>query len=238
MKSKQTNMLPFIGGSLITIIIGSGIFLLQRGNNPPVAEANEIVKIYQSLTPKAQSLYYEQSEELTKAVPDRLVELDLLTIGCFAPSKVTNMSVDEPNLGGQCCGVLKDADAYEIQLKALERFIANNGNIALIPRDPYDLTVEHAQELTEFDESTQLTPEQQVLYDEAVEKSHHEGPCCCKCWKWYAMSGLAKELIVEYNWTSDQIAELWDLSSSCGHDEDTNMNQHYEEKEPAHSMNH
>ena len=42
------------------------------------------------------------------------------------------------------------------------------------------------------------------------------------------MSGLAKKLITEYGWDEEQIAELWDLSSSCGHQEDTDMPSHYE----------
>ncbi len=42
------------------------------------------------------------------------------------------------------------------------------------------------------------------------------------------MSGLAKKLIVDYGWDEHQTAELWDTSSSCGHDEDTDMHGHYD----------
>jgi len=68
-----------------------------------------------------------------------------------------------------------------------------------------------------------------------MQMSHHGGPCCCKCWKWHMMSGLGKKLIVDFGWNAKQLAELWDLSSSCGHKEDTNMHQHYRtDSEHAH----
>jgi len=41
------------------------------------------------------------------------------------------------------------------------------------------------------------------------------------------MSGLAKKLIVDSGWNAHQIAQLWDISSSCGHSEDTDMHLHY-----------
>jgi hypothetical protein len=42
------------------------------------------------------------------------------------------------------------------------------------------------------------------------------------------MSGLAKNIIADEGWNAHQVAKLWDLSSSCGHDEDTDMFKHYE----------
>ena len=200
------------------------------GNNDKIT-GNSISDVYASLSPQAKSLYFRQSEELTKPVPERLVELDELTIGCFGPSKILQKSTSDTNLGGQCCGALKDFKAYELQLEALHDFVEENGNIELIPKDPYDISVEHAQRLIQFDKDITLTSSQQIIYDKAMKNSHHGGPCCCKCWKWYMMSGLAKKLIVGSNWNEQQIAELWDLSSSCGHDEDTNMQQHYDTNE-------
>ncbi len=203
-----------------------------------VAEDN-IMNIYNSLSPQAKALYFKQSEELTKPVPERIVELDELTIGCFGPAQVLQMSTEDTNLGGQCCGALKDAEAYNVQLKALDRFIEKNGNVDdLIPKDPYDVPVEHAQKLVDFDRTITLSASQQAMYDEAMRMSHHGGPCCCKCWKWYVMSGLAKKLIVDYGWNENRIAELWDTSSSCGHAHDTNMHKHYnvpEGEEGSHS---
>lgn len=229
MKLKNSKVFIIIGATA-TLIIG-GIFVFKNPDSPVAQVAiNNVHAVYETLSPQAKALYYQQSDKLTKSVPERLVELDELTIGCFGPSKIQSMSTSEGNLGGQCCGVLKDFGAYEIQLEALHAFIEENGNIDLIPPDPYDVTVEHAQKLIAFDSSTSLSVEQQAVYDEAMEMSHHGGPCCCKCWKWYMMSGLGKKLIATYNWDAHQLAELWDLSSSCGHDEDTNMVGHYKDK--------
>lgn len=205
--------------------------MLVAACQPAIHESSkdneEILNTYYSLSPQAQKRYYVQSDELTTKVPERLVELDELTIGCFGPQKVLGMSKEEGNLGGQCCGTLTSHEAYEAQLHAIEQFIAENGNLDFIPRDPYDTPITVAQELTGWDAEYVLSPEQQATYDNAVEMSHHGGPCCCKCWKWYVMSGLAKKLIVDHNWSAVQVAELWDVSSSCGHAEDTDMYRHY-----------
>jgi hypothetical protein len=226
----------FVFAGIIGLVAMGAYFLFFFDKAPDALGAsNEITEVYAMLSPQAKSLYYKQSEELTKPVADRVVELDQLTIGCFGSSKILGMSTDDTNLGGQCCGILKSEEAYNTQMQALDKFIRENGNIALIPEDPYDLPVEHAQQLTQFDKDIQLNAEQQSIYDSAMEMSHHGGPCCCKCWKWYVMSGLAKKLIVNYGWDEHQIAELWDTSSSCGHDDDTNMFQHYDIKETGHA---
>lgn len=81
---------------------------------------------------------------------------------------------------------------------------------------------------TRYDNDIILTSDEQKIYDDATKVSHHGGPCCCKCWKWYVMSGLAKKLIQDEKWSDHQITELWDLSNSCGHEEDTNMYKHYD----------
>jgi len=214
-------------------VAGVASFILFSNNE---ASANPIEEAYNALkTPSAKKLFYDQSEQLTKEVPKRLIELDEKTIGCFGPSKIMQMSALEGNLGGQCCGALKDIESYDLQMQVLEEFIEDHGSIELIPKDPYDITVERAQQLASFDQTVKLSQEQQKIYDAAMQSSHHGGPCCCKCWKWYVMSGLAKELIVGYGWGSEDIAELWDVSSSCGHDEDTNMHKHYRTKERKHA---
>lgn len=219
--------------STITILAIGGFFVFnqtkfgQEESKKTEISINPIQTVYAALPERAKPFYYQQSDGLTKPVPERLVELDQLTIGCFGTKTIMQMSSTDTNLGGQCCGVLKDIGAYEEQLPALHSFIEENGSIELIPKDPYDIPVIHAQTLIAFDTDITLTPEQQIIYDEAVALSHHGGPCCCKCWKWYMMSGLGKKLITDYNWDSEQLAELWDLSSSCGHAEDTNMQEHY-----------
>ncbi len=221
---------PFACLTIGLVILMVGFLSFQAGKQKDSTERddNPIVATYKKLSPQAQALYYKQSDKLTKPVPDRLVELDEKTIGCFGPTQVLAMSTTEDNLGGQCCGALTNFEAYELQLKAIERFVDENGGGDLIPPDPYDVPVDVAQKLTQFDNDIVLSPEQQVTFDDAVSMSHHGGPCCCKCWKWYVMSGLAKKLIVDEGWDAHQVAELWDISSSCGHSEDTDMFKHYE----------
>ncbi len=204
----------------IALVLLIGVVALRSGKKDGDA-------VYNSLSPHAKKLYFEQSDKLTKDVDPRLVELDQLTIGCFGANKIMQMKDTDPNLGGQCCGVLQSIDAYNEQLAALDQYIKDHGDLDLIPKDPYDVSVEQAKTLTAFDSSLVLSAEQQAIYDEAVTLSHHGGPCCCKCWKWYVMSGLAKKLIMDYKFGALDIAELWDTSSSCGHDEDTNMYKHY-----------
>jgi len=204
---------------------GATIASTPDENSQSLNQEDSILDTYNMLSPKAKALYFEQSAGLTKEVPERIVELDQLQIGCFGPDTIAQLPTDT-NLGGQCCGALKNVEEYEIQLKVLDQFIEEHGNIDIIPKDPYDISVEHANILTNFDSLT-LSDEQQQVYDKALQISHH-GPCCCKCWKWFVMSGLGKKLIVDFNFYAEEIAELWDLSSSCGHAEDTDLNQHYD----------
>ncbi|MEK6860858.1 MAG: hypothetical protein AABY07_02705, partial [Nanoarchaeota archaeon] len=211
------------------IIIG---IIVAVSNKNGISDSNNIKSIYERLSPQAKSLYFQQSDQLTKEVDPRLVELDRLTIGCFGSNKIMQMKNTDPNLGGQCCGVLKNADQYRVQLDVIKSFIEEHrehlgDNADLIPEDPYEVPVAHAQKLIRFDNEIILNSEQQAVYDKAVQMSHHGGPCCCKCWKWYVMSGLAKRLIVDNNVDAEFLAELWDISSSCGHDEDLNMHKHY-----------
>lgn len=231
MNNKKTQL---IIGAIAILVIG-GLFLFQKKPNQQNDETTEvsinpIQTVYAALPERAKTFYYQQSEGLAQPVAERLVELDQLTIGCFGTNTIMQMSSTDTNLGGQCCGVLKDIEAYEEQLPALLNFIEENGDIELIPKDPYDIPVTHAQMLIALDTDIVLTSEQQSIFDEAVKQSHHGGPCCCKCWKWYMMSGLGKKLIVDYGWDAEQLAELWDLSSSCGHAEDTDMHEHYKDE--------
>lgn len=205
-------------------------FLFLAGCSEPETAGSPIIDTYRSLSPQAQQLYLQQSDYFQEEVHPRLIELDEKRIGCFGPQAVMAMYADGENLGGQCCGVLTDHDAYALQLAALERFIGENEGPDFIPRDPYDTPVEQAQLLTSWD-GIRLSAHQQAVYDGAMDMSHHGGPCCCKCWKWHVMSGLAKKLIVDHGWDAHQVAELWDTSSSCGHAEDTNMHAHYLPKE-------
>ncbi|HLC55012.1 MAG TPA: hypothetical protein VJJ75_00605 [Candidatus Nanoarchaeia archaeon] len=121
------------------------------------------------------------------------------------------MGTKQGRIQGSCCSPM-DFHSYQEQVEGLKKY----ASWEIIPEDPYDISVEHAQKLLLYQKNIQLTPEQQKVYDSAVQMSHEKGPCCCKCWHWYAYEGLAKYLITKEGFTSDQIAELWDLSDACG----------------------
>jgi len=152
---------------IIVLVIIVALFsmktLFTSTSGIPVIQGNSVAEIYNSLSPQAQALYYKQSDELTKAVPERLVELDELKIGCFGPKTTMSLSSADVNLGGQCCGALKDFEAYEIQLEALHDFIEAHGDIEIIPKDPYDVPVALAQELTGYD-TLALSSSQQKIF--------------------------------------------------------------------------
>ncbi len=119
--------------------------------------------------------------------------------------------VDAERLQGSCCSAM-DFHRYTEQIEGLKKY----SHIDKIPADPYDIPVSLAEELLDFQKTIQLTSEQQSVYDAAVKLSHEGGPCCCKCWRWYAFEGLAKYLITEYGFKAGQIAEVWDLEDGCG----------------------
>ena len=119
--------------------------------------------------------------------------------------------VKSERLQGSCCSAM-DLHRYKEQVIGLQKY----SYINKIPSDPYDIPVSLANELLQYQKTIKLTSEQQLIYDKAVELSHEKGPCCCKCWRWYAFEGLAKYLITEYNFNPEQIAEVWDLEDGCG----------------------
>ena len=129
---------------------------------------------------------------------------------CSGPGFIDSKS-DNARLQGSCCSAM-DFHRYEEQVEGLKKY----SNINKIPSDPYDIPVSLARELLEYQKNIKLTEEQQAVYDEAMKLSHEGGPCCCKCWRWYAFEGLAKYLITEYNFNAEQIAEIWDLEDGCG----------------------
>ena len=111
---------------------------------------------------------------------------------------------------GSCCSPM-DMHRYGEQVEALKKY----KDYAEIPPDPYDIDATLAKQmLAHYDD--QLTPEQQQAYDYAMQNSNEKGPCCCKCWHWYVYGGLAKVLIEKYNFTGQQITEIWNLSDGCG----------------------
>ncbi len=118
---------------------------------------------------------------------------------------------DAERLQGSCCSAM-DFHRYIEQTEGLKKY----SEIDVIPPDPYDIPVSLAEELLEYQKTIKLTPQQQAVYDEAMRLSGEGGPCCCKCWRWYAFEGQAKYLITKYAFSSSQIAELWELEDGCG----------------------
>jgi len=117
---------------------------------------------------------------------------------------------DSDKLQGSCCSPM-DPHRYEEQVTGLKKF----RDIPEIPPDPYDIDAALAKQLKGYYD-VQLTPEEQNAYDYAMQNSMEKGPCCCKCWRWYVYGGLAKLLIQKYNFTSEQVTEIWNLSDGCG----------------------
>lgn len=118
---------------------------------------------------------------------------------------------DDQRIQGSCCDKM-DHHAYVEQIEGLKKY----KDYSFIPKDPYDISAAEARVTYGFLDGIKLTPEQQTVYNEAMKLSDEGGPCCCKCWHWDVYEGLAKKLIVDYGWNSDQVAELWDLSDACG----------------------
>ena len=122
---------------------------------------------------------------------------------------IPNMS-DDKNIQGSCCSPM-DMHRYSEQVEQLKKY----KDFPEIPPDAYDINANLAKQmLAHYDD--QLTPEQQQAYDYAMQNSKEKGPCCCKCWHWYVYGGLAKVLIQKYNFTGQQITEVWNLSDGCG----------------------
>jgi hypothetical protein len=113
-------------------------------------------------------------------------------------------------LQGSCCSPM-NMHRYTEQVEGLKKY----RDIPEIPSDPYDIDAALAKQLKVYYD-VELTPEQQKAYDYAMVNSMEKGPCCCKCWRWYVYGGLGKLLIQKYNFTGEQVTEVWNLSDGCG----------------------
>ena len=118
---------------------------------------------------------------------------------------------DDARVQGSCCSPM-DFHHYQEQVEALKKY----ADIAEIPSDPYDVPVSLAKQLFEYDKTIQLTSDEQTVYDQATQLAEEHGPCCCRCWRWFAFEGQAKYLITELDWSAQQVAELWDIEDGCG----------------------
>ena len=122
---------------------------------------------------------------------------------------INSMRVGD-RLQGSCCSSMS-WHRYKEQVNGLRKY----KKIKEIPTDPYDIDARLAKEMKSH-YNDKLNAGQQKAYDFAMQNSDEKGPCCCKCWRWYVYGGLAKYLIQNYDFTGEQITEVWNLSDGCG----------------------
>jgi hypothetical protein len=126
------------------------------------------------------------------------------------PADVMRMA-PTARLQGSCCAPMAYAD-YVKQIRGLNAY----ADVREIPHDPYNVEVRLAQRLFGFDKTYSLDTDQQAVYDHAMKMAEEHGPCCCRCWRYVAFRGQAKELIARRRYTAAQIAHVWDLEDGCG----------------------
>ena len=123
---------------------------------------------------------------------------------------------DTERMKGSCCSPMVEAK-YNEQVEGLKKY----KDILEIPPDPYDIAIPQVKQMIGWQKTIELTASQQKIYDGAMQMSMEHGPCCCHCWHWIAYEGLAKQLITKHNYTSKEVATVWDLSDGCGGDDHT-----------------
>lgn len=130
---------------------------------------------------------------------------------CSSAFKDSILSMqDDARLRGSCCSPMS-LHRYSEQIEGLKKY----NDISIIPPDPYDVEASLAKKLITYYD-IKLTAKEQKAYDFAMQNSEEKGPCCCKCWRWYVYGGLGKHLIQKYNFTGEQITDIWNLSDGCG----------------------
>jgi len=173
---------------LAAFVIGIFIISLENKSNTPIAVNTVLAAKFTELSKNGNS-----------------------TCSAVFKDSIMEMS-DMMHIKGSCCSPMS-MHRYEEQVEGLKKY----ANIPEIPPDPYDVDAMLAKELLIYYDF-RLNPEEQTAYDYAVGHSHEEGPCCCKCWRWYVYGGLAKKLIHERGFTEEQIVDVWNLSDGCGGD--------------------
>ncbi len=128
-----------------------------------------------------------------------------------AIDKYMAMLPNGSSLQGSCCSPM-DMKKYVSQVNSLKAY----ASIPQIPQDPYDTSVNSAKQMLGYYDNIQLTPAQQSVYDKAATMTADKGWCCCQCWAWYTHAGLAKYLITQHNFTTQQIVAITNLEDCCG----------------------
>ncbi len=126
------------------------------------------------------------------------------------PSAIAGIST-RMRMQGSCCFPM-NLGAYRSQVQGLRAYVA----VSEIPRDPYDVPVSLVKTLLAYDRAISLSPAQTQIYSRAMHMSRLKGPCCCRCWRWYAFRGLSKHLIADLRWRPAPIATMVDLLEGCG----------------------
>ncbi len=226
---KKQGILTFL---ILTLTLFLGYFVISPSAllsliGSPEALHVELLSIQEKIpTETGRNLFTVQSKNLTQKVDPELVDLDSQIISCDAnvdnliPTRsiggscvgggTTLPNIKGKFLGGQCCGAMKDTKTYHEELQKLQTY----KNIPDIPLNPYKTPVELAKKWIDYDKTTGLTKNQQETFNQALSLSK-EGPCCCKCWHYYVNEGIAKKMIKDKGWNSQQVAQFWDNSSIC-----------------------
>ena len=124
-------------------------------------------------------------------------------------------SVDsQPNgayFQGSCCNPM-DWNHYQQQITGLK----NYSGIPQIPQNPYNVSVEQAQQLLGYYNNITLSASQNATFSQAALLTDDKSWCCCQCWAWYTHAGLAKYLITQHNYSATQITNITNLEDCCG----------------------
>lgn len=129
---------------------------------------------------------------------------------CGMPASALDAMAPGGRLQGSCCFPM-NYHSYVKQVRGLTRY----ADVAVIPKDPYDISVSLARRLAAY-QSIKLTADEQRTYNRARPLSETKGPCCCPCWRWTAFAGQAKYLITRRHFSATQIARVWSLEEGCG----------------------
>jgi len=128
----------------------------------------------------------------------------------LTPAQLTRMPATA-RLQGSCCGPMNYSD-YVTQINGLKGYAGTD----TIPPDPYDVSVALAKHLIYLDRRLTLTSAEQKVYNQATKLAEEHGPCCCRCWRWFAFQGQAQQFIRLGRYSVAQIAQIWDLEDGCG----------------------
>ena len=185
---------------LFALLIGASVLISKNNQNselkPHIASEAQAAK-FEYLSQNGNSSCSLSFKDSIPAMPDA----DRLQGSCCSPMSVHRYSE-------QVEGLVK----FKAGLRPLDKLGASK-----IPDDPYDIEAGLAKELMSYYD-LELTPDEEIAYDYAMQNSSEKGPCCCKCWRWYVYGGLGKYLVKNHGFTGEQLTEVWNLSDGCGGD--------------------